>query len=182
MGCDRKVNFEYKSEDEADVYFDYSKHVVTCASQRIQACHLDTLRSAFCLLVPEKYTIERIMADEKHVVAMSRVDSEYHMSIFDLQLASVETDEKFCLVERHFELTLTEPLLLFSVFLLDGWLVVPRVECRELVWFDKRSGKRSATSTKLNNNNNMSKLRAIYSSGSSLFFELNECQLLLKRL
>ena len=197
-----KHNYGYASDSDSDDDDDdddeeedyrgndyYKQDQVGCSSQRIQACHLDTLRSAFCLLVPEEFTIERILADEQHVVAMSRLHSEtgeWFMSIFDWQLASAETNgnksaRKFVHIERHIELTLTGPLLLFSAFLLDGWLVVPRENANELTWFDKGSGKRSKTSTKFNTSN-MSKLQAIYSSGSSLFFEIKRCQLCLKRI
>ena len=72
---------------------------------------------------------------------------------------------KFFLVERHIDLVMTEPLLVFSVFVLDRWLVVPRQN--ELVWFDKKEGKRSETITVLNNTN---ELRATFLSGSSLLF------------
>ena len=91
-----------------------------CSSRRIQACHLDTLKTAFHLLVPKKYTIERIVADKHHLVAMSRLSDEpdesrqWFMIIFDLQEASVEkngnkTARKFLLVERLIDLTI-EPL------------------------------------------------------------------------
>ena len=142
---------------------------------RIQVCHLDTLKEAFGLRVPSKYTIERIMTDEHHVVALSRLDNsdlescQLFMSIFDLPTCNESGDDgktaRFFLFERHIDLTI-KPLSLSNVFLLDSWLVVPLNG--ELVWFDKKEGKRSETSTVLDTCN----LDAIYSSGSSLVFAL----------
>ena len=55
---------------------------------------LETLREVFCVRVPDEYTIERIMADEHHVVAVSRLGNDpswqnldsrqWFMSFFDL--------------------------------------------------------------------------------------------------
>ena len=73
---------------------------------------------------------------------------------------------RFLPVGSHIELTLVEPLLLSSVFLFDEWLVVPLKDANEIVWFDKK-GKRSETSTKLNNSSNV---LAVYSSDSSPLF------------
>ena len=149
-------------------------------------CHLDTLKDAFGLRVPMKYTIEwRIMADEHHVVAMSKLDGEasrqWCMSIFDLATCSEnsrsarggKTARKFFLAERHVRFAI-ESLYKPCVFLLDGWLVVALN--KELVWFDK-NGKRSETITELDTN----KMRSIYSSRSSLLFTQRDGQLLLKR-
>ena len=155
-----------------------------CSSLRVQACHLDTLKEAFSLRVPSKTTIERIMVDEHHVVAMSRPEEseqeshQWFMSIFDLQ-ASANTNgnktvRKFHLVERHIELSL-EPILLSSFFAYNEWLVVP-CKNRELLWFDKKD-TRNETSTKLDN---ISDMTAIYSSGSSLLFTVGKKQALVK--
>ena len=76
------------------------------------------------------------------------------------------------LVESNFELSI-KPLSLSSVFLFEGWLVVPLKH--ELAWFDKQ-GKRSETSTEWDSHY----LKQIYSSGSSLLFGPNE-KTLLKR-
>ena len=147
----------------------------------IQAYHLDSLSEAFSLEVPDKYTMERIMADEHHVVAMSQLEdrepSEWFMSVFDLTTVTTsnessgdETDSPNFLVDSHFELSI-ETLSLSSVFLFEGWLVVPLKN--ELAWFDKQ-GKRSDTSTKWDSGY----LKQIYSSGSSLLFGPNENTLL----
>ena len=69
---------------------------------------------------------------------------------------------KFFLVERHIDLMMIEPLLVFSVFVLDHWLVVPRQN--EFVWFDKMESKRIETSTVLNNTSE------VFLSDSSLLF------------
>ena len=145
---------------------------------RIRVHHLETLRTAFSLLVPAKYTIERIMADERHVVAMSRLinkqqSRDWYMTIFDLQEASAEKNgnknaRKFFLAKTPIQLTIEPFFLLSSVFLFSGWLLVPCNRNRELVWFDKK-GKRSETSTELNN---ISHVPAIYSLGFSLLFAL----------
>ena len=161
------------------------------SSRSIQVYHLDTLNQAFSLCVPKKYTMHRIMVDEHHMVAMSHLkyselDSrQWFMSIFDLATCNESgggygqnRDVRFFPTERHIELTI-EPLLLSSVFLLNDWLVVPLKNANELVWFDER-GKRSETSTKLNNIN--SNVRAIYLSGLSLLFAVEKDKLLLKQL
>ena len=157
----------------------------------ILVCHLDTLMTAFGLRVPEKYTMRRIMADEHHVVAMSCLGGEpwwrefepeesrqWFISIFDLQaMAKKKANKKivrFFRAERHIDLNVHSPWV-SEVFLLDGWLVVPNGNL-ELVWFNKK-GKRSETSTQLDN---ISNVRAIYSSGSSLLIGLEKNKLLLK--
>ena len=146
--------------------------------RRIQVHDLNTLREAFGLRVPKKYTIKRIMADEHHLVAMSRLESErpcqWAMSIFDLQASGNENGDetkkaRFLSAERHVELGMGSMRL--SVFLHCEWLVFPHE--KELVWFDKK-GNRSVTSTHVDLNN----VRDIYSSGSSLLFALHNNKLL----
>ena len=164
---------------------------------RIQVHHLDTLSEAFALLVPKKFTMGRIMADEHHVVAISCLGSEpfwrdsasrlWFMSVFDLQAIGNDSGDdedarggktkRFYLVKRHIDLAM-QTVWLTGVFRLDGWLVVPRYgpHTKEMVCFNK-NGKRSETSTELDTN----KLRAIYSSDSCLLFALHDYKLLLKR-
>ena len=170
--------------DNDDYNLDSDEKEDQYSSLRVQACHLDTLTEAFSLRVPSKNTIERIMVDEHHMVAMSRLEvsgpefRQWFMSIFDLQASAKTKDNKtvrkFHLVESHIDLTI-EPLLLSNVFLFDGWMVVPLKDANEMVWFDK-SGKRSETSTVLDTSN----LQAIYASGSSLLFAVGKDKLLLK--
>ena len=199
-------NDDYESElgDYDDDNEDSDEQEEQYANRRIQVHHLDTLRTKFCLLVPKKYTIERIMADDDHVVAISRLDSmsrRWFMSIFELQSSAEKklnkTARKFFLVdESHIDLKIETPFL-FSTFLHNGWLVVALeddlVDLREkrefvwfdisgrdnqeLVWFDK-SGKRSETNTRLKNTRSVLE---IFPSGSSLLFVINRCKLLLKR-
>ena len=125
--------------------------------------------------VPKKYRIEQILADERHVVAMSclkdsELSSEWFMSIFDL---ATYNESQFFLAERHFGLAF-ESVWLPCVFLLDGWLVVARENENELVWFDKK-GKRNETSTEWDSQ------KIIFSTGSSLFFMQPDGKLLMKR-
>ena len=141
------------------------------SSQRIRVHHLDTLSEAFGLRVPEKYTIEQIMADEHRVVATSRVGKQWFMSIFDLS-GKENSARSYFLAERHIELSV-QPLWR-PVFLLDGFLVVPQK--KELVWFDKRC-KRCETSTQVD----LSDVLVLYSDGSSLTFVLRNKKLLLKQ-
>ena len=171
---DYESDFDDYGDDDDQDYGDYS-------DQRIQVHHLETLRTAFSLIVPAKYMIKRIMADERHVVAMSRLGDQpgsrqWFMSIFDLSdrqnRCGDKTARRFFLLQRHIALTI-ESMLLTNVFLFKGWLVVA-CDDRELVWFDKK-GARSETSTKLSN------IRAIYSSGSSLLLAVRKHILLLKR-
>ena len=128
--------------DDDDDQADEQHH----SSQRIQMHHLDTeLSKAFILYMPEeKYTMERLMADEHHLVAMSRLeDSEqWFMSVFDLS-GRAKSSRRFVLAERLIELESLQAQWL-PVFLLDGWLVAPHK--KQLVWFDKR-GERCETST-----------------------------------
>ena len=168
-------NEDYQSYDSDDDDDSGEREEEEHSSRRIQAHHLDTLNEAFELRMPARFTMKRIMSDEHRVVAMSRLGDEpdescqWFVSIFDLQARAKKGDKaerrKFFLVERHIDLMLTQPLLMLSVFVLDRWLVVPRQN--ELVWFDKKEGKRSETITVLNNTN---ELRATFLSGSSLLF------------
>ena len=172
-------NCNYVSDSDDDDDNLEEEHVEQYSSLRIQVHHLDTLSEAFELRVSAKYTMKRIMADEHHLVAMSQLDHssrQWFMSIFDLQASDEKQLQTFSLVERHIDLMLAEPLLVFSVFLLDGWLVVPRKN--ELVWFDKKEGKRSETSTRLSN---ISEVLLTFLSVSSLLFVLDRYQILLKR-
>ena len=158
------------------------------SNQRVQVHHLDTLSEAFELRVLDEYRIVQLKADERHVVAMSRLSSEpsspgscqWFMSIFDLQASDEKKGNnkmvRFFRAERHIDLAM-QRLWLSEVFLLDGWLVVPHKDENTFVWFDAK-GERSETSTDVD----LSKLRAIYSSdGSSLLFALDDDTLLLKR-
>ena len=163
---DDEAGDEQKEEEE-----EYSTH-------RIQARHLDTLRKAFDLPVPKKYRIYQIVADEHHVVAVSRLAGFTHwfMSVFDLQATCNESGRvargrKLFLAERHVRLDI-ESFSASEMFLFDGWLVVPLEN--ELVWFDKR-GARSETSTEWDSETD------IYSCGSSLLIVLHDDKLLLKR-
>ena len=194
--CNSKFVFGLEDTNENDYFYesdfddnddDSDEQEEEYSSHRIQVHHLDTLSEAFGLRVPKKYEIERIMADEHHVVAVSGLSSEplwddsesreWFMSIFDLQAISKQKGNKiarFFRAERHIELTI-EPLLLPSLFMLNGWMVVPLKNQNELAWFDK-SGERSETSTRLNI---ISKVTAIYSSDSSLLFAPGNFKLLL---
>ena len=155
----------------------------------IQVLHLDTLSEAFELRVSKKYTMQRIMVDEHHVVAMSlrRNKQDWFMTIFDLATCSAnggdnraarddKTARKFFLPERHIRLSDVKTVYLYSVFLLDGWLVVPGEDENKIFWFDK-NGKRSETSTELD-----TKIwKEMYSFDSSLLFAQHDGKLLLKR-
>ena len=153
------------------------------ASRRIQVLHLDTLSEAFALRVPKKYTIERMVADEHHLVAMSRPDIEsslhWFVSLFDLATCDSKDScgKSDCfVVERHVDLsTQMQTLHLGELFLLDGWLVFPGDH--EIFWFDKE-GNRSETSTQMDN---YDLLRDIYSSRSVLLFLFSDGKLLMKR-
>ena len=112
----------------------------------IQVHDLGTLSEAFGLRLPIEYTVERIMADEHHLVTMNRLENDWSghqwsMSIFDLQAKSgMENYDKegarFFLAERHVKLGLRSSTWL-PVFLHCEWLVVPLES--ELVWYDKRA-------------------------------------------
>ena len=172
----------YEVDDDDD---DYDELYNRFSGQRIQVHHLDTLSEAFELRVPRKYKIERIMADEHHVVAMCRLETEpesrqLFMSLFDLATCNEigcnnsAKDVLFSLNESPIDLNIQKQWL-DEVFLFDGWLVVPRN--REFFWFDKE-GNRSKTSTKLDT----SELPTIFSSRSVLLFAFNKRNLLMKRL
>ena len=178
-------SYETDSEDD-DHEDDYN-------GEKIQVRHLDTLSKAFELRVPVSNFIERIMADEHHVVAISQRKDwtpfrQWFMSVFDLatcndspssdntgaRRGSGKTTLKCFLAERHVRLDF-EAQRLPRVCLFDGWLIFPHEE-RELIWFDK-TGKRSETSTPLVTFD----LNDINSSGSSLLFVQHDGKLLLKR-
>ena len=169
------------SDDEQEEEEEYS-------TRRIQVRNWDTLSKAFCLVVPEKYEIEGIMADEQHVVAMSRAGSEWFMSVFDLAACTQSVNRgarkraagNFFLAEKHVLLDLgphfyRDSEYLSKVFSFDGCLVVPR-QRRELVWFDK-NGTPSETRTELDSKN----MRDFYASGSIIILTSNDGKLLLKR-
>ena len=158
---------------------------------RIQVRHLDTLSKAFQLRPSDEYWIERILADEHHVVAMSQLNSErgspyWYMNIFNLATCN-ESDNngarrggdktartKFFLAEKTIDLDI-ESQSLPRVFLFDGWLVFPLMDEEELVWFDKE-GKRSETSTELDSHN----FKEIFSFDSGLIFSQHDSKILLK--
>ena len=176
---------DYEADSDDDEDDDEEDYDDENSSQKIRVHHLDTLSKAFCLLVPKRYTLERIMADEHHVVALSQLENseanEWFMSVFDLQAIGKEIvgDEKrarrFSLPERHFQLDMEWPWL-EEVFLVDGWLAVPTDQ--QIVWFDKE-GRRSETSTKLDT----SQSQTIFSSRSVLLFALRDNHtLMMKRL
>ena len=146
----------------------------------IQVHDLGTLSEAFGLRLPIEYTVERIMADEHHLVTMNRLENDWSghqwsMSIFNVATFNESDGDKsdsrggktarFFVAERHIELSI-KSLVLSSVFPFNGWLVVHREKEKELVWFNK-NGKRSETRTRLDS---ISNLRAIYSTVSSLLF------------
>ena len=188
--CD---SYETDSDDDDDD----EQEDETYSSHRIQVHHLDTLSEAFELRVPNKYTMERIMADEHRVVAMSRRSNKpsrhWYMTIFDLATCILSDNRQqakrartkkaaageFFLAEKHVRLDLGPGFVLdteyFSqMFLFDGWLVVPR-DNRELVWFDK-NGTPSRTSTERDTN-----FKDLYASGSILLLTTHDDKLLLKR-
>ena len=164
---DDQDNDERDKQEEEPTYY------------RIQVRHLDTLSKAFCLLVPKEYKVERILADEHHVVAMSQLNSDrgspyWYMNIFNLATCNESSSGRgggnrprtnFFLSEKTIDLAI-ESLSLLNVFLYDGWLVVPLSVEKELVWFDKNSA-RSETSTEWDSDY----LKEIYSFGSALLFD-----------
>ena len=172
---------------------DYSFDFVEYSSRRIQVRQLDTLSEEFCLVAPMKYTMERIMADEHHVVAMSRLGSEpesrqWYMSIFDLTTCNQSDNmqqakqarQNFAL-GKHVLLDLgpcfsIDSVYLSKVFLFDGWLVVPREHEDELVWFDK-NGTRSETKTMIDNK----KMTDFYASGSIIILTSNDGKFFFQR-
>ena len=142
--------------------------------------HLDTLSEAFDLRVPKKYKIERILADEHHVVAVCRVGDvarKWYMTVFDLATRNqIDKTGHFCPPDALIDLDLAW-LLQEELFLLDGWLVVPGRE--EILWFDKE-GNRSETYTYVELD--ASDLHTIYASRSVLLFAFHDGRLLMKRL
>ena len=177
----------YSNHDEQDS--DDEQENKEYSIQRIQVRHLDTLSKAFGLRVPEKYEIERIMADEQHVVTMSRAGSEWFMSVFDLATFNPQGVDRgaikraggnLFLAEKHVLLDLGPHFrldldYLSKVFSFDGWLVVPR-QRRELVWFDK-NGARSETRTQLDNKH----VQEFYATGKIIILTTHDDKLLLKR-
>ena len=173
-------DYYYEPDDDDD---DSDEQQAQYSRQRIQVLHLDTLNDAFGLRVPAKYTIERIMADERHVVVISRLACEpsrqWIMTLFDLATCNEsasgdKTARKFFVAERHVPLAI-KSVSLSSVFLFEGWLVVPRKSMNKFVWFDKK-GQQSETSTKWDSQY----LKKIYSFGSDLLFSTHDGKLLLK--
>ena len=170
--CNSKFVFGLWNSDDDDDDERFS-------GQRIQVHHLDTLSEAFELRVPKKYTVERIYADEHHLVALCLVgdiENQWYMSVFDLATCNqIDGDERarFFLSEGNIDLEM-ERLLLEEVCLLDGWLVVPTDNA--IFWYDK-TGTRSETSTELNNQ----ELQTIYASRSILLFAFNDRKVLMKR-
>ena len=171
--------YELDSDDDDDS----DEQEAQYSSQRIQVRHLDTLSKAYSLRVPRRFNIERIMADEDHLVAMSLESERYRpwfMTLFNLATCNEsscggKTVRKYFLPERHVRFDV-EALCLASVFLFDGWLVVPREDHNEFVWFDKK-GKQNETSTEWNSK----KLNEIFSFGTSLLFAKDDGKLLLKQ-
>ena len=158
-------------DDSDDDDEDNNEQDKRSSGQWIQVHHLDTLNEAFELRVPKKYRIYQIVADEHHVVAVSRSSDEpesrdWFMSIFDLATCNeIDGDKtaRFSLPEEYINLEL-EWYLLADASLLDGWLVVPTYN-DEIFWYDK-TGKRSETSTELN----MTQLIKMYASRWALLF------------
>ena len=180
--CD---SFELDSgkDDDDDSDDDTTERSKYCSRQRIRVHHLDTLSEAFALLVPKKYKIERLLADEHHLVAVCRMGDktrQWYMTVFDLatcdEILSRSGDKTghFCPPESLVDLDM-EWLWQEELFLLDGWLVVPSAE--EILWFDKR-GNRSETSTYVDT----SDLHTIYASRSALLFHFHDGKLLMKRI
>ena len=156
----------------------------------IRVLHLDTLSEAFVLRMPAKYTIERILADEHHVVALCPVGDEarqWYMCLIDLATCNqIEGDTsntsvggvqtaRVSLAEFPIDVEISWQWL-DQVFLLGGWLVVPSDQ--EITWFDQVA-TRSETRTNWDNN---TQLRAIYASRSVVLFKFGAGSLLMKRL
>ena len=174
-----------------DEYFRDS-HERYSTRQRIQVHYVDTLREAFGLRAPEKYKIERLMADEHQLVAMSRSSEapdsrQWFMSVFDSancdqidyecnkSAQRFEISRRFALPERHVEIDIQASPWLSQVFLVAGWLAVPGD--RHILWFDK-DGHRSETSTEWDT----AQLRKTFASRSILVFAFHDRKLLMKRL
>ena len=80
---------------------------------------MSTLSKAFQLGAPDEYSIEQTLADERHVVAMSQLNSErdslhWFMSIFNLATCneSGETASTFFLAEKTIDLAIVESVSL----------------------------------------------------------------------
>ena len=174
-------------EDDYDEYFPYEYYCrmaelyeqgVEPSSQRIPVLHLDTLSKAFQLRGQNEYSIEQIVADEHHVVALSQHDSErgylliWYISIFNL--ATCNETRTFFLAEKTIYFTI-ESLSLPRVFLFDGWLVFPLTDEGQIVWFDKE-GKRSKRITKWDSN----RFKDIFTFGSGFLFTQHDSKILLK--
>ena len=200
--CNSKFIFglcdAYESDDEdGSEDNDDEPEEEECARTWIQVCHLDTLRTSFCLVVSDEYTIERIMSDEHHVVAMSRPKdsellSQWFISIFNLatcnesgvgdfdnsnaKLGGDETaSTKFFLAEKTIDLPI-ESYPMPRVFLFNGWLVVPLKDEQKLIWFDKEV-ELSETITKWDSN----RFKDFFPFGSGLLFTQHDSKILLKR-
>ena len=123
--CNSKFVFGLWTMDDDDD--DGDNNELEKAHQRIRVHHLDTLSEAFVLTVSKKYTIHRILADEHHVVAISRLPNKPHspwfLSIFNLATCNEsssgggKTAPKYFLPERLIHLSFR------SVFLLDACLM-----------------------------------------------------------
>ena len=184
-----------QDDNESDELEDEEEY----SPQRIQVCHLDTLSKAFELRVPKKCTIERIWADEHHVVAMSKLTMSYldwYMTIFDLAKCNRHGDNRqqqakrarkkkaaagvFFLAEKHVLLNLDRRFydseFLSKVSLFDGCLVALRVYTNEILWFNK-NGTRSEMSTRLDNTN----LKELYASGSIIILTSKDGKLYFQR-
>ena len=150
-------------------------------TQLIQVRHLDTLSQAFLLRLPEQYTIERILGDEHHVVALCPARNchrRWFMCLIDLATCNKNEGgyqmDRVGLSENQFYIEM-EWMWLDQVFLLDGWLVVPGTQ--EMLWFDKE-GTQSDLSTAWDT----TKLLAIYASRSVILFKFGDGTLRMKRL
>ena len=187
--CSSKFVFGlFESHSFSDDQSDEWTTGVDCSIRRIHAHHWDTeLSEAFILdVAEEQYSIEQLIADENHVMAIcgfstSQRESspQWFVSAFDLQAICEEDSSggkkafKFYLSERPVHLSLHERFLP-TVFCLDGWLVFHHLE--QIEWFDKE-GNRSETITKLGSKN----LNKIFASGSSFILTQHDGKLMLKR-
>ena len=183
---DTHYSFDSDDEDDHDNDANHNDEMYEQgeepSSQRIQVFHLDTLSKAFQLRGPDEYTIEQIVADEHHVVAMSQHNIErgshyWYMSIFNLATCneSGETAARtFFLAEKTIDLAF-ESFSLPRVFLFDGWLVLPLEDKGELVWLDK-GGKRSEKITKWDSN----RFEDIFPFGSGFLFTQQDSKILWK--
>ena len=180
--CNRKFVFGLCYND-VDVKNDDDDQEEEFSRPIIRVLHLDTLSEALALRMPTLYTIERILADEYHVVALCRVDYEarqWYMRLFHLATCNhIEGDNTSARDISFAEICIDVViswLWIDQVFLLDGWLVVPSYQ--EITWFDKE-GTRSETRT---NWDNTTQLRGIYASRSVVLFKFRDGSLLKKSL